>query len=281
MYNGIGLATVRGSATSGHVSKNLSYVRPEFFRKKVEQNSNPSRFQDNRNDLNLHRGADSEILEHNRKRAIEVKLFELREVMSEQGYTPEEIEDHIADMKTSTNTAVDNARSKHATDSHEMTARKEAENSRLMSAFGISGFVEGQSFDPEVQAEKKKLREVERQARDEERRKRQDEYLKREEERRQDNVKRATERRIRDETRKRSESEESDRRNSFGDSSERIRDRSRDRDRKRDRRDRNGDRDRSRERDGNRDRNRRDIGSSRNSTDRKQDRETDSSRERR
>ena len=30
MYNGIGLATPRGSSTSGYVQRNLAYVKPYF-----------------------------------------------------------------------------------------------------------------------------------------------------------------------------------------------------------------------------------------------------------
>ena len=38
-YNGIGLTTPRGSATSGHVQRNLSHLRPDFYRSKLSANS--------------------------------------------------------------------------------------------------------------------------------------------------------------------------------------------------------------------------------------------------
>jgi len=77
MYNGIGLVTPRGSATSGHVTKNLSHVAPEFFRNKLDANSGKQQHQDLAQP-NIGR-ANPEVLEHNRKRAIEAKIFSFQE----------------------------------------------------------------------------------------------------------------------------------------------------------------------------------------------------------
>jgi serine/arginine repetitive matrix protein 2 len=77
MYNGIGLLTPRGSGTSGHVQSNAFNIR-----------SNPTVSYDNGDDPKKHarvRKADEKILEHERKRQIELKLLELAETLEENG----------------------------------------------------------------------------------------------------------------------------------------------------------------------------------------------------
>ena len=91
MYNGIGLTTARGSGTSGHVTKNLSYVKPEFFRNKLDSNSGRNRVDDSRSAPKVSSG-NRDILEHNKKRAVEARLFALQESLVEQGFTDVEIE---------------------------------------------------------------------------------------------------------------------------------------------------------------------------------------------
>jgi len=67
MYNGIGLATPRGSGTSGYVQRNLAYIKPSFKGKadftkelkRLRQNVIPAR-----------RKANPEILLHKQKREI-------------------------------------------------------------------------------------------------------------------------------------------------------------------------------------------------------------------
>jgi len=93
MYNGIGLSTPRGSATSGYVTKNLTYIKPEFFRNKLSARSG---HYEGAEDAKRRTKGNEEILRHNEKRAIEAKLFELQEVLLEQGLTDEEIETKLA-----------------------------------------------------------------------------------------------------------------------------------------------------------------------------------------
>lgn len=81
MYNGIGLQTPRGSGTNGHVQRNMSFVRSnkkdninyrtEDDLKKLEATTN--------------RQPNLEILDHERKRKIEVKCAELEETLESQG----------------------------------------------------------------------------------------------------------------------------------------------------------------------------------------------------
>ena len=89
MYNNIGLATPRGSGTSGYVSANKARVskmksRLDFI-KEMKQLRN--------NILPPPRAANKDILDHNQKREVYVKLAEIREKLekSDKHYSEEEI----------------------------------------------------------------------------------------------------------------------------------------------------------------------------------------------
>lgn len=169
MYNGIGLQTPRGSATSGHITKNLSYIKPDFFRKGLDANT--GRHEAISHLASMQSKANDDILGHNSKRELEAKIFELQESMVEQGYTDLEIEEKVNELKSQLSKPdrqqVPASRKSHAsTDSHEILMRKEVENQKLKNAFGItSNFVEGEAFDPEIQEQKKKERALGREER--------------------------------------------------------------------------------------------------------------------
>lgn len=76
MYNGIGLTSTRGSGTNGYVQRNLSFVRASRMRP-VQQGEEFAPPQP--------RKPNAEILEHERKRQVEVKLLELRVAMEDRG----------------------------------------------------------------------------------------------------------------------------------------------------------------------------------------------------
>jgi serine/arginine repetitive matrix protein 2 len=78
-YNGIGLASVRGSGTSGYVQTNKFHVRASRL--------GPRDSLRDRDDLSGAgaRKPNQEILEHNRKRAVEIKLLLLRESLEAAG----------------------------------------------------------------------------------------------------------------------------------------------------------------------------------------------------
>ena len=80
MSSNVGLSTPRGSGTSGYVQSNKAHLRP---REKTQPY--PKDF-----DTLKHRQRqpDQEILEHDRKREIEVKVFELRDRLEDEGYGP-------------------------------------------------------------------------------------------------------------------------------------------------------------------------------------------------
>lgn len=77
MSSNVGLTTPRGSGTSGYVQRNLSHLRPR-------DNAQPYP-KDIDSIKHRQRKPDQEILEHDRKREIEVKLFELRDKLEDEG----------------------------------------------------------------------------------------------------------------------------------------------------------------------------------------------------
>lgn len=84
MYNGIGLTTPRGSGTNGYVQRNLSSVRVK--RPRDERGGERDEKDRERLESQLNRQPNAEILEHQRKRQLEVKCAELQDMMEEQGW---------------------------------------------------------------------------------------------------------------------------------------------------------------------------------------------------
>lgn len=81
MYNGIGLQTARGSGTNGHVQRNFAFVRQT-----KKDNVNYRTEEDiAKLDMQTNRQPNLEILDHERKRKIEVKCAEFEEVLEGQG----------------------------------------------------------------------------------------------------------------------------------------------------------------------------------------------------
>lgn len=78
MAANVGLSTPRGSGTSGYVQSNKAHLRP---REKTEPY--PKDFDSLKH---RQRQPDKDILEHDRKREIEVKVFELRDQLEDEGW---------------------------------------------------------------------------------------------------------------------------------------------------------------------------------------------------
>ena len=78
MSSNVGLSTPRGSGTSGYVQRNLSNLKP-----RDNFAPYPKDF-----DLRQHRQRqpDKDILNHDRLREIEVKVFDLRDKLEDEGY---------------------------------------------------------------------------------------------------------------------------------------------------------------------------------------------------
>lgn len=80
MYNGIGLQTARGSGTNGHVQRNFAAVRPG----KREANSYKTEEDLARLDRQMNKAPNQEILDHERRRKIEVKCAEYEESLEKR-----------------------------------------------------------------------------------------------------------------------------------------------------------------------------------------------------
>lgn len=72
MYNGIGLQTARGSGTNGYVMRNLAFVRPKMKRiAPSDMDAKPPEI----------KKANPAILEHERLRRIEARVFTYSETL--------------------------------------------------------------------------------------------------------------------------------------------------------------------------------------------------------
>ncbi|CEF65018.1 Serine/arginine repetitive matrix protein 2 [Strongyloides ratti] len=86
MYNGIGLQTARGSGTSGHIQTNIAGTK--FVRK--PKNENLDKIVE-KAEYELNKGPNLELLEHERKRQVEIKCLHLEDKLEEEGIPEDEI----------------------------------------------------------------------------------------------------------------------------------------------------------------------------------------------
>lgn len=170
-YNGVGLQTPRGSGTNGYVQRSLAHIR-----KKPQ--TPYSRDRDYDKPPSKTRKANPEIMEHDRKREIEVKCLELQDKLEEEGYGvltdeanafrvgPGEIEEKVAALRqklsTQDSAAQDVKRYRTSFQTyphllmiyrlkphqiHDLAAAKEKEMEKVRQAFGIrDDYVEGDAF---------------------------------------------------------------------------------------------------------------------------------------
>ncbi|KAE9420771.1 hypothetical protein Angca_003935, partial [Angiostrongylus cantonensis] len=100
MYNGVGLQTARGTGTNGYVQANLSNLL--LSKKRVEYNSEADL---RRIEAELNRAPNEELLQHQRKRAIEMKCAEFEMLMEEKasayqiGFDDDEIQKKVSDYR--------------------------------------------------------------------------------------------------------------------------------------------------------------------------------------
>jgi hypothetical protein len=78
MSSNVGLSTPRGSGTSGYVQRNLAHLKPRDQGKPYSTDLDSLKHRQ--------RQPDKEILEHDRKREVELKVFELRDRLEDEGY---------------------------------------------------------------------------------------------------------------------------------------------------------------------------------------------------
>ncbi|KAL3645837.1 hypothetical protein CASFOL_011017 [Castilleja foliolosa] len=143
MYNGIGLQTPRGSGTNGHIQSNKFFVRPKT--NKVLTDSNKG-FESGQGTAGMTRKANQEILEHDRKRQIELKLTVLEDKLTDQGYTDAEIAEKLDEARKSLvaklnedggNNAAAESEKVSETQTHQIAALKERKMETMRAALGI------------------------------------------------------------------------------------------------------------------------------------------------
>jgi len=156
-YNGIGLSTVRGSATSGHVIRNLSYIPP-----RKNKHDAHSKFK-----TTPPKQANAELLEHERKRKVELEVLEFRENLEEQeGVSEENIEEqcNVLRIKLLEKSKlrvehVSGWSDRKSKGTHVDLEKLKDKDLKLREAFGIaSTHVPGEAFDRVVQEKKKRER---------------------------------------------------------------------------------------------------------------------------
>uniref|UniRef100_A0A1I8I5U4 Cwf21 domain-containing protein n=2 Tax=Macrostomum lignano TaxID=282301 RepID=A0A1I8I5U4_9PLAT len=94
MYNGIGLTTPRGSGTNGYVQRNIAFVK-----RAKERVDYKSEAELRKADELMFKEPNKEILEHERKRKIELKCAEMEDLMEEQGFSAEEIRQKVSNFR--------------------------------------------------------------------------------------------------------------------------------------------------------------------------------------
>jgi serine/arginine repetitive matrix protein 2 len=154
MYNGVGVRTPRGTGTSGRVWSNLAHIK----RKRVEESSLP--FEPPKTLIH----GNKDILEHERKRQIEIKCIKLHDELEEQGLDQEHIEKQVDVLRKTLMQQSLSSFDKHPKQlqehqTHELVEAKQHELKKIQRALGIKEetHVVGRAFERELQQPTKKL----------------------------------------------------------------------------------------------------------------------------
>ncbi|ORY69670.1 cwf21 domain-containing protein, partial [Pseudomassariella vexata] len=157
MSDNVGLTTPRGSGTSGYVQRNLAYLKPRDRAAPYPKDFDSMRHRQ--------RQPDKEILEHDRKREVEVKVFELRDRLEDEGVDEDEIDTQCDKLRkellAKMEKGVKDSMPKRALKQyqvHEMAEAKIKESERLRSALKISkDYQEGNHWKRQEERLKKAL----------------------------------------------------------------------------------------------------------------------------
>lgn len=146
MYNGIGLQTPRGSGTNGYIQSNKFFVRP----KTNQQNPSGGGFESGQGIAGVSRKPNKDILDHDRKRQIQLKLVVLEDKLTDQGYTESEIAEKIDEARKTLEAALASEDAGGAaaivlhsdtkvsdTQTHQIAARKEKQMEKLYDALRL------------------------------------------------------------------------------------------------------------------------------------------------
>lgn len=170
MYNNIGLKTVRGSGTNGYIQTNLAALPANWKRFRGRRRAFDAPEPESKKKLYK---ASKELVDFNKKRAVEVKVFEYREKLEDQDFAEENIEEKVAAYrkymleKMAAGEFDDEAQycghntSQRGTDvtrAEEFVEQKK-KNLKMQRALGISGdHVHGKAFDQDLQLKEKNER---------------------------------------------------------------------------------------------------------------------------
>ncbi|TVY16249.1 Pre-mRNA-splicing factor CWC21 [Lachnellula arida] len=160
MSSNVGLSTPRGSGTSGYVQRNLAHLRPRDQGKPYSTDFDSMKHRQ--------RQPDKEILEHDRKRDIEVKVFELRDRLEDEEVDEEEIETQTEALRRKLTKEsergggqVKKGLKMHQV--HELAQAKIKQDDRFRSALGIGrDYEEGSHWKKDEERRMAKLEKLER-----------------------------------------------------------------------------------------------------------------------
>ncbi|KAL0917708.1 hypothetical protein M5K25_012790 [Dendrobium thyrsiflorum] len=144
MYIGIGLQTPRGSGTNGYIQSNKFFVKPKSARvdtSAVGGSAQPE-------GVGGIRKPNEDILEHDRKRQIQLRLLVLQDALADQGYTDAEIAEKIREAKKALDVELAASASSASgrpplskrfsvTHTHQIAAWKEQQMETMRAAFKI------------------------------------------------------------------------------------------------------------------------------------------------
>ncbi|KAI1489347.1 cwf21 domain-containing protein [Biscogniauxia mediterranea] len=141
MSDNVGLTTPRGSGTSGYVQRNLAHLRPRDRDRAAPYPRDLEQLK------HRQRQPDQGILEHDRRREVEVKVFELRDRLEDEGIDEAEIDRQCDALRQDLQAKMDHHRNAAAAPPkkalkahqvHELADAKIKESERLRSALKIS-----------------------------------------------------------------------------------------------------------------------------------------------
>jgi len=159
MYNNIGLKTVRGSGTNGYIQTNLAKLPANWNRFRGRRRGEHPEAKKNR----IFK-PDPKLIEHNTKRAIEVKVFEFRSKLEDQDFGDDDIEDKVesyrnvlkAQLEAGT-FIVEDPKKQRA--KHEDAMDRMKKNLTMKKALGIGeDHVHGRAFDQDLQESERRER---------------------------------------------------------------------------------------------------------------------------
>ncbi|OMJ10968.1 Serine/arginine repetitive matrix protein 2, partial [Smittium culicis] len=176
MYNGIGMSTSRGSGTNGYVVKNLSVLRPKRARLddgRGEDRDESEEFKEKK--MQAREKMESEILEHEYKRKIELECIKLQDELEDKGMEEDLVEEAVDKLRNDLLERYASGRPElrakdksKVKETHEMSELKKKQIDSFGAALRIpSNYVEGMGFDRELvelRKQQKKLEYEEREA---------------------------------------------------------------------------------------------------------------------